>query len=260
MGHLEECRSLAAIKLYSGAIVSVAAMTVAPARAQSMRMVWIVEAADAPREELSLAGGEYILKQRLLPPGLAVLDQTVTVGKNDVVAGTELVKVTAPVPIFCVAEVPRQKMLGASFQPCFMDSDADGDFDAWFKIVSQVNGLLSFSGQVPRRVQPMTETAYKKTAVASMHDRYFVGIERRNWFNIYGNESFTIAFGKEGGSVERLTDFIKFKSKDLPRDVEIMGSRFSALAEVDGRMRIKVHSAMPVQPFGVTATTTYRFY
>lgn len=244
------------------AIAAVCALA-APTAAQdrSMASIWIVEPGPVPAGELTLAGGENVLKQRLLPTGLVELRQTSPqLGAAALPAGTQLVEVQSPgSKIYCVPTVSKQKLIGASFQPCLIDSDAEGDFDGWFNALSQTKGLLTVAGNRPRKPKLIADTAYSVVDPATLRAACFVAIERRNFFNIYSLESFMIAFGC-GDATDRITAPVNFKSAEMPKDVTILGAKFSALSETDGRMTITVHSTMPRQPFGVLKTTTYRFY
>ena len=112
------------------------------------------------------------------------------------------------------------------------------------------------SGRFPKKVKPIDPVRYREVSPATMRSVYFVGIERRNWFNIYSRESFTIAYGS-AERLERLTTPISFKSSEMPRELTVLGSRFTAISEQDGKMLVRVSQAMPMQPFAVTVTTTY---
>ncbi|TGX53475.1 hypothetical protein E5A73_11600 [Sphingomonas gei] len=232
------------------------------AQSRDLQSLWIVQPSSAPMGDRALASGEFVLKQRLLPTGLAELGSDIALGggKAKLVSGTQLIAAgTEGAKVFCIAEVAKQKLIGASFQPCLIDSDRDGDFDGWFSAVSQTKGLLTLAGKYPKKPKPIAETAYREVAPETMRDEYFVAIERRNYFNIYSRESFMIAFGREG-QVDRLTAPISFKSTEMPRELTVMGAKFTAIAEQEGKMLVRVSAAMPRQPFGVMTSTTYNFY
>ena len=223
--------------------------------------LWWVQPAELPVGERELASGEFVLKQRLLPTGLAELDAPVTIGSTTLAAGTQLVDGSAGEgpEIFCLPEVAKQKLIGASFQPCLMDSDSDGDFDGWFNVISQTKGLLTLSGKYPKKPKPLAETPYRTMAPTKMKDEYFVEIERRNYFNIYSRESFMIAFGRDG-ALDRLTAPVSFKSDEMPKRMDVMGASFTALSERDGKMVVSVAKTMPRQLFSVMKLASYSFY
>lgn len=230
--------------------------TSAGAQARDMQTLWTVQPADSPAGERSVGSGEFVLKQRLLPSGLAELE--VGLG-SELAAGVQLVEVTTPgAKVYCHARVARQKLIGHA-QLCLVDADMDGRFEGSFKTTSQTKGLLTIAGNRPKRPTAITPVAYRAVDPRQMKEEYFVAIERRNYFNIYSLESFMIAFGREG-EMDRLTAPVQLKSADLPKELSVLGSRFTAIAERDGKMVVKVDAPMPPQPFGVVKTTTYRYY
>jgi len=216
---------------------------------------WMIVPIRTMPGERALAGGDFVLKQRLLPMGLAELAAPVTMGSNSFEAGTQFFKAKADGgAIYCRPYVPDRVLVG-----CLLDRDSDGDFDEWFDVVSQTKGLPSVAQKYTKKRKPVSEIAYRKVPVTSMIDEYFVAIERRNYFNIYSRESFMIVFGREGAT-ERLTDPVSFKSDEMPKQLTILGAVFTAVAERDGKMVVTVQRDMPLQPFSVVKTTSYRFY
>lgn len=241
-------------------LLAVAAPVAARAQDRSIASIWTIEPGLVPSEELSLAGGEVVLEQRLLPIGLAELTEPLAgLGKNSLPAGTQLVQLrTGTGAIYCVPEVPKQKLMGASFLPCLVDDQKDGRFEGWFNAISETKGLLSLNAKRPKTLRPAT-AAYAVRDPAAMTLKCTVAIERRNYFNLYSLESFMVRFGC-ANAFERLTTPINFPSTDMPKELTVMGARFTALSEADGKMRVKVSAPMPRQPFGVAKTTTYSFY
>lgn len=218
--------------------------------------LWIVQPAPPPVGERLLAGGDLVLKQRLLPTGLVELAAPVTLGPARFDAGVQFIKAKAEgVTVYCRPYEVDGKLVG-----CLMDADSDGDFEGWFDVVSQTKGLVSIGQKYPKKIKPLcVEAGYRIVPVTRMTDVYFVAIERRNYFNIYSRESFMIVFGREG-AIERLTAPISFKSSEMPKQLTVLGAVFTAVAEREGKMVVKVQQSMPAQPFGVTKTTSYRFY
>jgi len=254
-GNQTKRRATAGARLFIAA-AALATSPAAIAQSRDLQSLWIVQPVAVPQDDRLLAGGDFVLKQRLLPTGLAELGADVALGTATFAAGTQLVAAAAHgVKIFCAADVAKHNR----FPPCLIDSDSDGDFDGWFNGLSQTKGLLTLTGRYPKKPKPIAETGYREVPPATMRDIYFVAIERRNYFNIYSRESFMIAFGGEG-QVERLTAPISFKSSEMPRELSVMGARFTALSESEGKMRVRISETMPRQPFGIVKTTSYRFY
>ena len=247
-------RGCLAVVLAAATLLAVPAIA-ADTPSRYISTLWIIQPAPPPTGERLLAGGDFVLKQRLLPTGLAELAAPAALGSARFDAGTQLIKASAEgVTVYCRPYKPEQKLVG-----CLMDRDSDGDFEGWFDVVSQTKGLISVGQNYPKKIKPLDEIGYRSIPITQMTDIYFVAIERRNYFNIYSRESFMVAFGREG-SIERLTSPIAFKSSEMPKQLSILGATFTAVAERDGKMAVTVERAMPAQPFGVIKTTSYRFY
>jgi hypothetical protein len=228
--------------------------SMATAQSKNLSSLWFVMPTSPPAGEQQLAGGEFVLKQRLLPSGLAELETLATVGKQVLPAGIQLVEAQAGgAKVFCVPDLAN----GTFATPCLIDADKDGAFDSWFKGVTQTKSMLMLTGRYPKEPKPIAAARYREVSPLKMRSDYFVAIERRNFFNIYSRESFMIAFGSEG-RLERLTTPASFKSEEMPRELNVLGSRFTAISEHDGKMLVRVSQAMPLQPFVVSVTTTYR--
>jgi hypothetical protein len=192
-----------------------------------------------------------------LPTGLAetALDISAAAIGVSIPAGTQLIQVqTDGAKIFCDSRFAKQKLIGHA-QICLVDSDMDDRFDGYFKTTSQTKGLITIAGKRPKVPPALDPVPYP----ATMREEYFVGIQRRNFFNIYNRETFTITFGHDD-ELERLTEPVQFKSSELPKELSILGAHFTAISEENGRMTVKVDSAIPPQPFGIVKTTTYDFY
>lgn len=230
-----------------------------PAAAQSRRLVsfWTIEPAPHPVGVRHLAGKEEVLRQRLLPGGLAELARVWSDPEiGELPAGMQLVEASSEMgAVYCEGDI-RQADSAALL--CFLDSDRDGRFDSRFKTASSTPALVMILGRLPKAPKPLAEPLeYRKVDPSASRIPAFVAIERRNYFNIYSREHFMIAFGT-GDEKKRITDPVGFKSADMPKEMTILGARFTALSEADGRMAIEVHQGMPAQPFAVMSTITYR--
>ena len=246
------------LRLALAVLAAVGLPVSASAQSREMQTVWVIQPTPVPAGERQLASGDFVLRQRLLPTGLVELTAPVLVRRETLSAGTQLVEVQAQgAKVFCIAEIARLEE--ESYQPCLIDADSDGDFESWFRGYSPTRSLLTVTGRYPREPNAIAETPYREVAPTTMRDTFFVGIERRNYFNIYSRENFMIAFGS-AQRLERLTTPLSFRSSEMPKDMEVLGARFTALSETDGKMLIRVSRAMPVQAFGVAKTTTTRVH
>lgn len=255
--------SKAIAKLLAGAL-AIAPVGNVQAQAEAINLFtpWQIEPAAPPQAALDLAGGDFVIKQRLLPMGLAQLDTPLVdpARKLSLAAGTQLVAVgEAGKGVFCDATRYKKKA-NDTVLACFVDADRDGRFESYFKGYSYSGAIISLQGKVKaKNLKPIAPVAYRTLAPDAFTQDLFVGIQRRNYFNIYSRESFMVVFGN-AQHTEEITQPIQFKSAEMPKDMTVLGARFTALSETAGRMRIKVHSAMPQQPFAIYQTTTYRFY
>ena len=222
---------------------------------------WVIEPIDPPAGERLLASKEYVLKQRLLPTGLMRLPRAVGQAEAgaELAAGTELIEVKSTAGIvFCEGQIRSKKMIGGRLQVCFLDGDFDGRLESTFRSSSQAPALVMIGGLMPKkRMALAAPIAIDRADPATSQLGTFVAIERRNFFNIYSRESFMILFGSSEQQ-ERITWPVQFKAAEMPKELDILGARFTALRETGGRMAIRVDQAMPAQPFGVIQTMSYR--
>ncbi|HEX6374964.1 MAG TPA: hypothetical protein VFZ91_04515 [Allosphingosinicella sp.] len=49
-----------------------------------------------------------------------------------------------------------------------------------------------------------------------------------------------------------------FESAEMPKQITILGARFTVISESGGKLAIEVHSTMSAQPFGVVQRIIYR--
>jgi hypothetical protein len=230
-----------------------------PAAAQSRRLIsfWVIEPAPHPAGIRHLAGKDEVLRQRLLPAGLAELARAWSDPEvGELAAGMQLIEASTDAgAVYCEGDIREADSRGLL---CFLDSDRDGRFESRFKTSSSTPALVMLSGKMPKAPRPLAEPLeYRTVSPKTSRIPAFVAIERRNYFNIYSRENFTIAFGT-GDEKKRITAPAGFKSADMPKEMTLLGARFTALSETDGKMAIEVHQGMPAQPFAVMSTTTYR--
>jgi hypothetical protein len=229
-----------------------------PAAAQSRRLVsfWMIEPAPPPVGVRHLGGKDEVLRQRLLPSGLAELARVWSDPEvGELPAGMQLIAASSDAgAVYCEGDIREGDSSGLT---CFLDSDRDGRFDSRFSAASSTPALVMLMGKM-KAPKPLAEPLeYRVVDPRTSRIPAFVAIERRNYFNIYSRENFMIVFGT-GDSKKRITDPVGFKTADMPKEMTILGARFTALSETDGKLAIEVHSGMPAQPFAVMSTVTYR--
>jgi hypothetical protein len=207
--------------------------------------LWTIEPGPPPAGVRHLASKEYVLKQRLLPVGLAELGRDTTETSAALAEGTQLIEVPTGVgATFCEGDPQGDGEHGGRPQICFLDSNRDGRFEGWFRRWSQTPALVTISAHAPETRPLAAPLPYRRLDPAASRLDAFVAIERRS------RGTFQIAFGS-GGRKDRISGLIQFKSAQMPKQITILGARFTALSESGGMLAIEVQSAMPAQPFGV---------
>lgn len=244
------------------ALIALGAGTAATAQESSrwLTTVYRIQAAPAPEGERELVSKEWVVKQPLLPDGLSELVEPAMMKpkKPPVPAGTRLLAVKSEMgEVRCVMDVSKLPYVS---MPCLLDADKDGRFESWFGSGADALAVLpTVNGRIPKTLKPLpAPVAYRDIDPALHEPKLFVGVQRRNYFNIYGNESFMIVFGSEGRTAE-ITTPVVVKAADLPKELSVLGARFTAISETAGKLKVKVDAPMPPQPFGVTTSTTYTF-
>ena len=230
--------------------------------------LWEIQPPTAPAGEGHVKDGETVLRQTLLPTGLAVLDADVanaTGSRLVAKAGSQLIEATTNGgAIYCaLATMRADKKTGALSENrggttlCLHDSESNGRFESVFEMPVGT-GLAMIQGQVPKKVRPV-DVGYRTRPVGEVQGDFWVGIRYEQYFNIYGNRMFFTDFGGRG-QTQSLTDFAKFKAKGaFPQSVNVSGARFTVLAADQDGVRLRTDAPMPTGPFAVTTYTTTTF-
>ncbi len=98
---------------------------------------------------------------------------------------------------------------------------------------------------------------YREVDPTTLKTPLYIGIRRNNGSdkkNALG--TMMVVFGREGVTSEMPTDTY-IRASEMPKGFEVMGARFTALSEADGKMRVSVQSSMPTQPFTVQMQAKY---
>ena len=238
---------------------SLAAATSAPARTddRSLLSVWTIQEDPTLLGEQTLAREEYVLKQRLLPTGLAALSSDVE--EAGLRAGSQLIEVRSPgALVFCDPAPRAQKLIGHA-QPCLVDADNDGRFEGLFLTTSTTKGILTIQGNRPKTPRAIAPVTYQRLDVTAFALSLFVGVQYRGNANPAGNHVFQINYGSDT-SVGSLTDRFVVGKTTLPASQTPFGAKFDLLAQIPEGIKVRVTRTIPPQPFGVLKTTTYRFY
>jgi hypothetical protein len=227
---------------------------------RDLQTIYRIQAAPAPEGERELASKEWVIKQPLLPDGLSELVEPVALkpDKPPIAAGTRMLAVQSQIgEVRCITDIRK---IPHVMPPCLVDTDRDGSFDAWFSSrTNAYDALIMIEGRAPKKLTSLAKPVPYRNIDPALHEpALFVGVQRRNYFNIYGNESFMIVYGSEQKQGE-ITMPVTVKSAAMPKELEVLGARFTAISETAGRLKVRVDAPMPPQPFGITTTTSYMF-
>ena len=266
--HLPRTAATEAISL----VIIVGALIAGPASAApkpALLTVWQVQPpASAVSEERLVGDGELVLKQALLPAGLATLDTEVADAGGvhlTVRPGTQLIAAsTQGGRAYCALESLRPDRKTGALAPskggltlCFLDADGNGRFERVVQMPMSIS-LPMVQGAIPKDVRPV-DLAYTPRPSAEIRGDYWVGIRYEQYFNIYGNRMFFLDYG-HGDDKQSLTDFAKWKSKGpFPLNVDAFGARVAVVAAEPKGARLRVEHALPAGPFAVVTFTTTTF-
>lgn len=218
---------------------------------------WYIHPEVEPRflETRTIERGDVILKQRLLPQALALLEADIVDGDGDelAAAGEQLfgLRSSGP-PIYCRLDtrtnIPMMMLFGSVgggiSQDCFVDANGDGNFDGHFDDDAGRAGLPRLTGELPDRLNPVGTAAYRTLSPTELSADHFVSIEYRgnsHWG--LGRPSFRINFSY-GERERHLTDETRAASRDQPQTLNLLGSRFTLARDEDGRVTVRVEEPM----------------
>jgi hypothetical protein len=234
---------------------------------REMTTVWMVQPAEPTAGELEVKARDLILKQKLLPSGLAQLTDSFqdAGGKRSLGSGTQLFEVKSDVPIYCVAGLREpggfEKFMtgGASRQFCLIDMDSDRRFDAYFETGSMVPGLPTIAGKRPKKPKAMSPVGYEVVEPSTIEKSFWIGIEYQGKPLIYDRRNFAISFGSESGKGS-MTDWVYTSGSAYPLTKQLLGASFTVLGVNGDKLKVRIDQPMPPQPFGVVHSVSYRFY
>lgn len=238
------------------------ALVASPAMASDRQLttVWMIEEAPASSEEREVMREDFVIQQRLMPFGVAQLTATdMPSGIDASLSAAQLVEIRAAnALVFCDPEIRSQKLIGHA-QPCFVDADRDGRFEAMFLTSSVTKGLLTIQGNRPKKPKAITPLSYKRLPPEDFKAEYLVGVQYRGNANPAGNHVFEINFGTRD-KMGALSDRFVVKRSKIPGSRTPFGGQFTILSESQAGIKIRIDRPFPSQPFGVVQTTTYRIY
>lgn len=243
------------------------------AKVQIMAPWIIVPMESSGPTERVVNDGDYVLKQKLVPMGLAILQVDVASGlanKLRLKAGIQLVAAMGNPSgkTYCAVDTMRVDNKGVEIPNtrgvtlCLVDADGNGHFESAFEVARDSETGLIIQGTVPNIGEPI-DAAYETRPAAQIGQNYWVGIRYKQYFNIYGNRMLLIDFGRDQ-RFSSLTTFAAFKSKGpYPQDLTVLGAKISVLEALPKGVHLRLDASIPSQPFAVftnTITTSIPIY
>lgn len=223
----------------------------------SRAMVTLYDIQSDVRQEGERQVSSYglIVKQLLYPRGLAELVEPVSVRPVDPVLpiGLRLIAVSSTAAAIRCTLTANARILFGNFHTCLVDSDRDGRFESYFTATNSVPGLVSITGRVPKKLKPLAmPVAYRDIDPALYDQKLIVAIQWWGGPNLWGYKQFKVVLGGVGDAVTDLAGpGVVVKPTEFPKNMEILGSKFTALSEKDGVLSVWVEKSMPSQPFAV---------
>ena len=232
--------------------------------------MWFVEPTPA-MAEVAVKRGDFVVRTRLLPPGLIELaEDVVEPGKGKLLAraGDQLFQVTAGRPM---RETPAIDLgVYCSFHPedigpkgllavvggrklvyrCFVDTDHDGQLDGTVPVGCLAPTVFTIKGKVPAKPGPMTGGAYRKVAPEAIKDGPGIGIIFKG-IRRDGAPELDLVF--EDGEV--IPSFLSPDGKTgVKGQRQILGAMVSVIDGTDAAAHLRVDAGFPVQPFIMIST------
>lgn len=242
----------------------------APVERIAINTAWRLLPAEnfTPTEHVA-QNNDIIHRQSALPVGLAVLDEEVTAaeGLTLVRAGTQLLlgSIGPSGAAYCAMQSERvlptgevkKQWPGATL--CLIDIDKDGRFDRAFRAGMTSTILPAVQTRTPKQAS-VVSARYRVVSPETVVGDFWVGIQYRQYFNIYGNRMLFTALGG-GGATTALTAFKTFKAKGTyPQYEEVMGAKITLLEPLEKSTRLRVETPMALTeftPIFTPGTTVY---
>lgn len=251
----------------AGCLMVSGTATAAAAEASDRRYetIWQIQPDATQAGARTIAAGQPVIEQRLLPTGLAVADEDVVsdAGKVLVQKGTQLFQLRVGTGrTWCVADVPRPSawrsmMLGGgNLQLCLIDADADGRFDGHFNGGNPMKGVPFIEGKQPKSPKIVRSGRYSPLPP----ENFALGYKVRILAEAVGPERggkasirYRIDFGDDVAR-QKLSSTIEGSLGET----SILGARWRVLRVAKDEMAIEVVAPMPDQPFSAVQTRVYR--
>lgn len=236
-------------ELPSGLLATVLALGGSFDASQSLNVplalpTWQIVPANDAGNILEVKKGGEVSRMQMRTDPVAMLDegspksdaQRVTID-----AGTRLIPYrVATTEVYCLI-----RKIGDGTNPCLLDKDADGKFEASFR-VAVMNGPSFYGAAIIRSApEPIAPVRYH---ILDPDDRLAIF-----WVSVVyqGGDNLGVYYGPGEPTISLILRS-KTSKGDFPRTVELLDGRFTILSVGKNGARIRIDQAIPAQPFRLT--------
>lgn len=250
---------------FASAIALAGASSAGAEKPKRFQVAWVVAPDDTVKGHRAVPPKGLILRQRLLPVGIARLDGAFVGAKpsDQLPEGTELLLASgAEKPVYCSQNFIPVLSLGVGIHKgstrCFVDDNEDGAFDRAFYAPSDIVELPSAAGEIPTKGSTPCNVRYSKPSADTLTTPYYLGVQYigqaklgslRRFMTVYGTE-------KRWGYLTGDNLFTK-RDADLPKSLNIYGSTIVIKGGEGKSVLVDVEQGMPAQPFAVGYSVMY---
>lgn len=220
-------------------------------------VAWMVAPdTQVPLDAMWVGPHKSFASARLLPATLLVLKDDVAAPDGALIlpAGTKLNGLVSKTKAACTLEAPPSKGLaavwfyGADRYLCFIDDDADGRFDRYFRRAAATAGILIGVGRFPKKLVAMQPVAYKTEDPGSIVDAPRIYVQY-GWFASFVDKLvFQTCLIRDSNDQACLYPTNDVKRTALPGTFEALGARFQVEEKVDNRVRVRMLTQFVSQP------------
>lgn len=208
---------------------------------------WKVESPSVLQQVAAVNSGEPVVKARLLPSKLVILETEAVLTPSNVPTGTELIGVSAPLRTACtIAPYIRKNAFRVDEYLCFVDDNGDGAFDSTFRRGGYDLGIIQSFGKFPKSRKAIPPARFRDAHPSDVKNA--PGI--RLVFD--GGTSFKICLDDYRGYPQAcLTEQASVDSKSLPGAFELLGAKFTVHRKDAGTVHVSMDTPFPPEPFMV---------
>jgi hypothetical protein len=227
---------------------------------------WMFMPYDGSYDLTNVKDGDWVLKQRVIPPGAARIKDDFT-HKDDVVpAGSILARSVRgdQKSVYCTLGPLHEKGEWARLltdsrerHACLEDIDSNGTFDQYYLVDFIFNAVPVIDTEL-RDPKP-TSITYETIDPRTMEKVYYAGIKYAGRDLFHKGWLFHFEYGSED-KFDHTTRNLVIKEKDDPHTLSVLGSSMTLLDKVEDDKGVDIHIARAIPPgaeFNLTQTVRY---